>query len=76
MTPEERALLAARLAEAEKAYHDLALGKRVSSVNYDGKAVSYSNSANSMADLRSYILELKAKLGLLPRRPLSFQSSV
>lgn len=76
MTPEETTLLSARLAEAEKAYHDLALGKRVSSVNYDGKSVSYSNSASSMADLRSYILELKYKLGRLPRRPISFLSSV
>lgn len=61
------------LSEAEKAYHDLAIGggTRVL-VDQSGERIEFQ--ATSLTRLRSYILELKKELGILPRSegPLGF----
>lgn len=63
LTPEERALLTTRLAEAEQAYHALRLGQSARVyVDSNGERVEY---AAANADrLRAYIVELKSQLGL------------
>jgi hypothetical protein len=65
------AILRARLAEAEAALHALTLGQKAQTVSYDGKSVTYT--AANIGDLRSYILQLKAQLGDMPRRAASFR---
>lgn len=54
--------LEARLAEADTALHQLMLGKKVVSVDYDGAATTFSK-ANE-GQLRRYIRSLKRELGL------------
>ncbi len=78
LTPECRALLLERLAEAEKAYHQLVLGGGIRVIkDQNGEQVEYT-SANRQA-LYSYILQLRAALGVgpcglpaQPTRPLTF----
>ncbi len=65
------AILQARLAEAEAALHELQIGKRTASVSYDGKSVTYT--AAKIADLQSYILNLRIQLGQGPRRLFGLQ---
>lgn len=79
ITPECRALLEARLKEAESAYHQLLLGGGIRVIkDQNGEQVEYT-SANRQA-LYSYILQLRALLGIGPcgtapaqfARPLTF----
>lgn len=62
LTPEERAVLEQRLAEAEAALHSLNLGTQARViVDQNGERVEFSG-ANA-ARLRAYIEELKIALG-------------
>jgi len=76
LTPEERVVVMARLAEAEKAYHQLMLpgGTPVRVVDQNGETVEF-NRANS-ADLYAYITRLKFQLAPLTMaaamRPATF----
>lgn len=60
------AILQARLVEAEAALHKLQIGQQAATVSYDGKSVTYSQAR--IADLQSYILNLRIQLGQGPRR--------
>ena len=63
LTPEERAVLEARLAEAEKAYHTLNIGLMARVVvDQNGERVEFA--AGNKANLYAYILGLKSQLGL------------
>jgi hypothetical protein len=65
--------LKARLAEAEKAYHEIAIGGGVRTlVDQSGERIEYQ--ATNLTRLAAYILELKRQLGILPRQggPLGF----
>ncbi len=78
LSPECRAVLLARLAEAEKAYHQLVMGGGIRVIkDQNGEQVEYT-SANRQA-LYSYILQLRSMLGVgpcgseaQPTRPLTF----
>lgn len=62
ITPAERVLLNQRLAEAEKAYHDLNLGLSARVVvDQNGERVEFT--AANRTGLYNYIQELKNKLG-------------
>lgn len=56
----------ADLESARKALHDLLMGKRVASIQKDGRRVEYTSA--SVSDLRRYISDLEAELGLSSRR--------
>ena len=64
----DTATLEARLAGAETALHELAIGKAAVRVAYDGKDVTFT--ASNAGVLRAYIAELKSQLGISSRRPL------
>ena len=51
-----------RLTEAEAALHDLQIGKRKVSVSRNGTLIAYANSASDIANLKSYITDLKAQI--------------
>lgn len=51
-----------RLTEAEAALHDLQIGKRKVSVSRNGTSIGYANSAGDIANLKSYITDLKAQI--------------
>lgn len=51
-----------RLTEAEAALHDLQVGKRKVSVSRNGTSIGYANSAGDIANLESYITDLKAQI--------------
>ena len=62
LTTEQRAVLTARLADAEQAYHDFRMGNSARVfVDQNGERVEYA--ATNINGLRSYILELKGLLG-------------
>ncbi|MFC3724395.1 gpW family head-tail joining protein [Neoaquamicrobium sediminum] len=68
--------LQARLAEAEKAYHEIATGGGVRTlVDQSGERIEYQPA--SLSRLQAYILDLKRQLGILPRHagPLGFYFS-
>ncbi len=63
----EREVLTARLLEAEIALHKILTGKCAVSISHSdsaGNSRSYAYSQASIAQLRSYIAELKGQLGL------------
>jgi hypothetical protein len=63
MTPQERAILEKRLAEAEDSYHALMMGRSLKVfVDQNGERVEYSGS--TALQLSKYIAELKRQLGL------------
>lgn len=62
LTPEQRAAIEAKLAEAREALHRLELGNKEASVSYSGEQATYS--AADRASLRKYIRDLEAQLGL------------
>jgi len=63
LTPEERTLLAGRLAEAEQSLHELMIGQQARVfVDQNGERVEYSMA--SADRLRAYIASLKQLLGL------------
>jgi hypothetical protein len=64
----DTATLQARLEEAEAAYHQLRTGARRVRVKYEGREVEYD--PTNATDLAGYIAELKAQLGLRPRRAI------
>lgn len=67
LTPEERALLQARLKQAEDAYHRLSVGGAIREiVDQNGERVSYTQTSKS--GLYSYIVDLRLQLGLAPTR--------
>jgi uncharacterized protein (UPF0216 family) len=55
-----------QLKEAKKALHDLLTGKRVASIQKDGRSVTYTSA--TLSQLRAYILELEIALGISSRR--------
>ena len=63
LTPEEKLTYEGYLKDAQKALHSLTVGGQVRVfVDQNGERIEYS--AANRAALRSYILELKAMLGL------------
>ena len=50
-----------RLAEAEKALHELLIGKAAVSLNYDGEAVTFTRA--SKQQLEEYIQRMRVALG-------------
>lgn len=63
MTPERRAELTAKLAEAEAAYHSLQLGNRARVIkDQTGESVEYSSSTSG--NLLAYIAYLRGLLGI------------
>ncbi|EJF1946179.1 gpW family protein [Salmonella enterica] len=54
------------LKEAREALHALMTGKRVATVTKNGRSVSFTSA--TLADLRKYIAELEAELGVCVRR--------
>ena len=62
----DNAQLEAYLAEAEAARHQLIMGEKSVSVEYEGHKTTFQ--ATSQAKLEAYIQKLKAQLGLAPRR--------
>ncbi|EAO5055227.1 phage tail protein [Salmonella enterica] len=50
----------AELIEARAALHDLMMGKRVATVQKDGRRVEFT--ATSVSDLKKYIAEMEASL--------------
>ena len=63
LTTEQRTLYTARLTQAEQAYHDLRTGQMARVfVDQNGERVEYATTNTN--GLRTYILELKATLGL------------
>lgn len=62
-TPDMLPMLRLRLAEAEMAVHNLAIGKGAQSVAYEGKSVSYTQANRS--DLMLYIGGLKDRIAAL-----------
>lgn len=59
----DTATLQSRLDEAEQALHDLTVGNKPSAVAGDGERIEYRSNPQSVAELRSYIAELKRQLG-------------
>lgn len=55
------------LSEARTALHDLMIGKRVVTVQKDGRRVEFT--AASVSELKKYIAQLEAELGPSGRRP-------
>lgn len=51
---------------ARAALHDLMMGKRVATVQKDGRRVEFT--ATSVSDLKKYIAELESQVGAIPRR--------
>jgi uncharacterized protein (UPF0216 family) len=62
----------AELDEARKALHDLLTGKRVASVQKDGRSVTFTSA--TLSELRTYIANLESELGIVSvrRRPARF----
>ena len=62
----------AELDEARKALHDLLTGKRVASVQKDGRSVTFTSA--TLKELRTYIANLEEVLGINSgrRRPAGF----
>lgn len=58
----ERAVLQARLAEAESALHELMIGGRGVSISSGGKSVAFT--AADTGRLQTYINQLKRQLGI------------
>ena len=58
----DTAVIQARLTDAETALHNLVLGKGRVTVSYDGESVTFTQA--NIAELRKYIAELKAQLGI------------
>lgn len=56
----------AELDAARRALHNLLTGKRVASVQKDGRRVDYT--ATTVNELKQYIAEMETQLGLLGRR--------
>ncbi|EAA8951862.1 phage tail protein [Salmonella enterica] len=56
----------AELIEARAALHDLMMGKRVATVQKDGRRVEFT--ATSVSDLKKYITEMEASLKTGGRR--------
>ncbi|ECG1712870.1 phage tail protein [Salmonella enterica subsp. enterica] len=56
----------AELIEARAALHDLMMGKRVATVQKDGRRVEFT--ATSVSDLKKYIAEMEASLKTGGRR--------
>ncbi|EJM4066075.1 phage head-tail joining protein [Salmonella enterica] len=56
----------AELIEARAALHDLMMGKRVATVQKDGRRVEFT--ATSVSDLKKYITEMEASLKIGGRR--------
>ncbi|EIY5121941.1 TPA: phage head-tail joining protein [Klebsiella variicola subsp. variicola] len=54
------------LDSARAALHDLMTGKRVATVQKDGRRVEFT--ATSVADLKKYIAELEVQIGITSRR--------
>jgi uncharacterized protein (UPF0216 family) len=54
------------LDSARKALHELLTGKRVASIQKDGRKVEFT--ATNVSELKQYIIELELKLGQLSRR--------
>jgi hypothetical protein len=62
LTPEQRETLETRLTEAEDALHKLSIGGMASVyVDQNGERVEFNRA--SRANLRAYVMELKAALG-------------
>lgn len=78
LTPEQRALLTAQLAQAEAAYHTLQIGGAARVVvDQNGERVEFMSS--NKGNLYNYIISLKAQLGMFsaacggtPLRPAGF----
>lgn len=56
----------AELDSARAALHDLMTGKRVATVQKDGRRVEFT--ATSVTDLKKYIADLEVQVGIIPRR--------
>ncbi|WP_273867580.1 phage head-tail joining protein [Serratia odorifera] len=56
----------AQLEEARQALHELLTGKRVASIQKDGRAVTFTSA--TLNELRAYIADLEEQLGLASRR--------
>ena len=56
----------AELDAARAALHDLMTGKRVATVQKDGRRVEFT--ATSVADLKKYIADLESQIGISQRR--------
>ena len=56
----------AQLDEARQALHELLTGKRVASIQKDGRSVTFTPA--TLNNLRGYIAELESQLGLTSRR--------
>lgn len=54
------------LDSARAALHDLMTGKRVATVQKDGRRVEFT--ATSVSDLKKYIAELESQIGVKQRR--------
>lgn len=54
------------LDSARAALHELMTGKRVATVQKDGRRVEFT--ATSVADLKKYIAELEVQIGITSRR--------
>jgi uncharacterized protein (UPF0216 family) len=55
-----------QLDEARKALHALLTGKRVASVQKDGRSITFTSA--TLHELRAYIADLESQLGLVSRR--------
>ena len=62
----DTAQLEANLAEAEAALHQLLLGEKSVSIEYEGHKTTFQ--ATSQAKLEAYIHKLKVQLGRAPKR--------
>lgn len=72
LTSEQRAVLEARLSEAQAAYHNLQIGTSARVVvDQNGERVEYTNA--NRAALRAYILELEAQLAERDTRARPFK---
>ncbi|MBU4683273.1 MULTISPECIES: phage head-tail joining protein [Cedecea] len=60
---------------ARAALHDLMMGKRVATVQKDGRRVEFT--ATSVTDLKKYIADLESQVGTISRRrgPAGFYTS-
>ncbi|HDR2351731.1 phage head-tail joining protein [Enterobacter asburiae] len=56
----------AELDAARAALHDLMMGKRVATVQKDGRRVEFT--ATSVSDLKKYIADLESQVGTTSRR--------
>ncbi|CAI1666938.1 gpW family protein [Serratia marcescens] len=63
---EDNVATLAQLEEARKALHELLTGKRVASIQKDGRAVTFTSA--TLNELRAYISDLEVQLGLASRR--------